>query len=1382
MPICELVSRTVKTVKMATSVKFEEFNGEDIDTYLERILQHFIALDIKNDNAADKNKRKAILLSSMGAETYRTLRDLCYPDAPATKEFDDLSALLKGYYTPKKLLVAERVKFRAAKQQTGESVTTYAARLRKLISTCGFVGDQIDDNLREQFISGLGMEATKRKLLSEELTFKQAYDRAIADEAAGANVKDLSQGVHAKFSSPRVPPQQRPRKAHFSPRYGSRKPDDGRRNHPPDDRRHNQPQRKSFGKCPRCGFTNHKADECKYKTAECFKCHKIGHLRSECKTGQWQHRPRNQTHFVGEEELVDSVFNIDSVNSDKTVAGSITVSMDVEDVAIEFMLDTGSPYTIISDDMFKKSFPQLKLTTTTRRLHAYSGKELEVLGETSVRVQYGDQHAVLTLVVVRGSGRFAPALLGRDWLTRIRLNWKAILTAKGLYSVSGSEAITRLEQLKTKYASIFESKLGSVQGHQAHLHVPENTKPIFVKARPVPFALRPAVESELERMEQEGIIYPVSFSDWATPLVCVPKSDGSVRLCGDYKVTVNRVLKTDQHPIPTPEEVLSKMAGGEKFTKLDLKSAYQQLLLDEESQQYVTINTHKGLYRYTRLPFGTSSSPAIWQRFIDQAIQGIDMVCAIQDDVIISGRNDDEHLRNLEEVFSRFQKLGLKLKLEKCAFFEDSVVFFALRVSKDGVQPTEDKVRAIKEAPTPTNVNELRSWLGMLNFHAKFLPNISTVLAPLHDLLGNRAWQWTSECDRAFQQAKDLLTSDRVLVHYDANLPLYLAVDASPYGLGAVILHEVQGHYKPVAYASRSLNPHEKGYSQLDKEAAAIMFGVQRFHMYLYGRHFVILTDHKPLERILGPKSAVPTLAAQRLQRWAITLAGFDYDLKYIPSKENCFADALSRLPLPETGSSENPVFMVEENWLNNLPVSSKDVKEATRKDPVLSKVLEYLRSGWPSSCEDIRLKPYFDKRYELSVVCDCIMWGLRVVVPATFHERILDELHCAHPGIVRMKEVARSHVWWPGIDSNIEQLVRSCSDCQRTKPLPGASPIKPWIWPNAPWVRIHVDFAEKDNNHFLLCVDAHSKWPEVVWMKSTTTKATIVELRKIFATYGIPQQLVSDNGPQFRSSEFADFLRQNGVKHILTSPYHPASNGQVERLVQSFKRSLTAIKEGDLHQKIASFLLTYRSTKHATTGVSPAMLFLGRELRTRLSLLTPQVEDNVRKKQAAMINKECGLREFYPGDYVVVKDMRKDDTWWPGTVAERSAPKSYVIVLTDGRVWRRHVDHMRRADVDILSHDHEEVNKEVYVPVDKVFPYQAPSVNSGAKSTDKDTVTTLPSQHVMSPCKPVSSPEKTVPSPVRTGSSPVKVRSENFEPRRSSRVHKTTRRLVEEM
>ena len=340
------------------------------------------------------------------------------------------------------------------------------------------------------------------------------------------------------------------------------------------------------------------------------------------------------------------------------------------------------------------------------------------------------------------------------------------------------------------------------------------------------------------------------------------------------------------------------------------------------------------------------------------------------DDVLVGGTNEDEHLKNLKAVFKQFLKFGLRVKLSKCVFMAPSVIYFGLHFSEKGLQPTDEKVKAIKEAPTPRNVTELCSFLGMIATLTNFIPKLSTLVHPLYQLLGNKPFaSGTLACKQAFCGVKHPQTSESVLAHYSPTLPVELSVDAFPYGVGAVIMHVYPSGVRcPLAFASRTLNEHEKRYGQIDKEALAIMFGLKRFHLYLYGRHFTILTDHKPLERIFGPKTAIPSLAAMRLQRWAIILSAFDYTIRFVPSKQNAVADALSRLPLPSTLSGENLIFKVEERLVDSLPITHKEVSHATQVDPVLSKVLEFVRHGWPQHVEDIRLKPYFNRRFELSV------------------------------------------------------------------------------------------------------------------------------------------------------------------------------------------------------------------------------------------------------------------------------------------------------------------------------------------------------------------------------------------------------------------------------
>ena len=360
-------------------------------------------------------------------------------------------------------------------------------------------------------------------------------------------------------------------------------------------------------------------------------------------------------------------------------------------------------------------------------------------------------------------------------------------------------------------------------------------------------------------------------------------------------------------------------------------------------RKLTTISTHKGLFCYNRLPFGVSSAPAIFQRTMEGILKGIPYVHVYLDDILVTGTSESEHLQILEQVLTRLEEVGIRLKESKCQFLLPSVEYLGYRISGNGIQPTEEKLRAIKDAPTPRDLSQLKSFLGLLNYYGKFLPHLSSTLAPLYKMLSKeQVWHWGREQEKAFCIAKSQLTSETLLVHFDPTLQLALSCDASPYGLGAVLSHVCEdGSDKPIAYASRSLAPAEKKYSQLEKEGLAIVFGVKKFHQYLNGRKFVVHSDHKPLQFLFKEDKPVPTMASARIQRWALTLSAYDYRIVFRAGKENSNADGLSRLPLRESPSSVpvpgDTVLMMEALSDMGSAVSATTIKSWTDRDPVLS-------------------------------------------------------------------------------------------------------------------------------------------------------------------------------------------------------------------------------------------------------------------------------------------------------------------------------------------------------------------------------------------------------------------------------------------------------------
>ena len=417
-----------------------------------------------------------------------------------------------------------------------------------------------------------------------------------------------------------------------------------------------------------------------------------------------------------------------------------------------------------------------KLLTSEVCLNTYTNEPVKAVGELDVVVQHNGQDKVLPLLVLPGNG---VSLLGRNWLGELILDWLRVLQ---FHQSSGVQSVL------AKYPELFRSELGTLQGNMASLKIDPSVQPIFFKARPVPYALKPKIDLELDRLLADGIIEPVQHSQWAAPIVPVVKADGSIRICGDYKLTVNTASKVDSYPLPNPEDLFATLAGGKYFSTLDLSHAYLQILMDDASKPYLTVNTHRGLFTYNRLPFGVSSSPGIFQRVVDTVMGGCPGVAIFLDDIIVTGKTEEEHITNLNNVLSKLSASGLRLRREKCVFQASEVRYLGHCIDSEGLHTLPDKVRAIVDAPAPSNVSELKAFLGMLTYYQKFLPGISTVLEPLHLLLRKSVpWKWSVAQKKSFVAAKHVLQSSSVLVHYDPNKPLVLACDASPYGLGAVL-------------------------------------------------------------------------------------------------------------------------------------------------------------------------------------------------------------------------------------------------------------------------------------------------------------------------------------------------------------------------------------------------------------------------------------------------------------------------------------------------------------------------------------------------------------------------------------------------------------------
>ncbi|BES91033.1 Hypothetical Protein NTJ_03841 [Nesidiocoris tenuis] len=581
---------------------------------------------------------------------------------------------------------------------------------------------------------------------------------------------------------------------------------------------------------------------------------------------------------------------------------------------------------------------------------------------------------------------------------------------------------------------------------------------------------------------------------------------------------------------------------------------------------------------------------------------------------------------------------------------------------------------AVDKMPRPTSVDEVRRFLGLVTYYSRFIPAFSSLSYPLRRLLRkDHSFFWSSACESSFLKLKAELCSERVLVPYDPLLPLVLTADAGPCGIAAVLSHDADGVEKPIAYASRSLTDAEMNYSQLDKEALAIVFAVSHFYNYVFGRLFTLVTDNQPLSRIIHHQKALPQMTSARLLRYASFLSGFNYVVRFKKGDENQNVDCLSRAPVKEKFSSADQHFGEEVNQIcsqvifqiSSEAITYHNIRAETARDSELATLIESLKNDAE------------DSQFTLN---DGVLFRHdRVVIPASLQQQILDELHDTHLGIVKMKQLARRYVYWSRIDSDIEKLVKGCEQCAATKANPPKAPCHPWDVPDENWDRIHIDYAGPYQGYnFLVCMDAKSKWAEIKAMREAPSSMnTIALLNEIFSVHGFPREMVSDNASIFRSQEFAEYCKANGIFQKFIAAGQPSTNGLAERNVRTLKSRLLAASNdpATMEEKIRRILMRYRATPLGC-GKSPAELYLNRKLRIRLDAIFP-----FKLKPTQPIPER--IRSFHAGERVQARvfiDNRR--LWRFGVVVRKYGQRHYLVQLDTGRTMKRHIDQLRATGV----------------------------------------------------------------------------------------------------
>ncbi|XP_053690842.1 uncharacterized protein K02A2.6-like [Sabethes cyaneus] len=1220
----------------------------------------------------DDEAKVRLLLRKLGTAEHERYVSFILPTLPREHSFADTVAKMKGLFGAKESVISRRYKTLQIAKHPTEDHIAYACRINKscvefelgklseeqfkcLMFVCG-LKSECDAEARTRLLSKIeeNNDVTLEQLSNEcQRILNLKHDNAMIESASSDQVNVIKQ----RFSGSRFNKQDRlPIK-------------------PPEREMKKQPETP----CWFCG-SFHYVRDCTYKTYKCSDCGKIGHREGYCDSAR--RSPRGRGNSAVATKVV--VVNACSVQKRRRF-----VSVALNGTQVQLQLDTASDITVISRQVWSNIGGPV-LSSASVKAKTASGNYLPLVGEFRCEVTIGETSRVCVVYVTDKQLQ----LLGSDLVDSFGL-WSSPMDTF-CSQITGSP--TTSATLKAMFPKVFSEELGLCNKTKLKLEVREQARPIFCAKRPVAYAMQDAVDQELNRLEKLNIVTPVDYSEWAAPIVVVRKANGNIRICGDYSTGLNSALRSHQYPLPLPEDIFAKLANCKIFSQIDLSDAFLQVEVDEQFRHLLTINTHRGLYHYNRLPPGVKVAPGAFQQLIDTMLAGLNGASGYLDDVIVGGETQDDHDRNLKAVLQRIQEFGFTIRAEKCSFGKQQVRYLGYIIDRCGLRPDPAKIQAIVSLPAPTDVSGVRSFLGAINFYGKFVPNMRQLRYPLDNLLKNETkFRWSTECQQAFERFKQILSSDLLLTHYDPKQEIIVSADASSIGLGATLSHKFpDGSIKVVQHASRALTKAEQNYSQPDREGLAIIFAVTKFHKMIFGRHFRLQTDHAPLLRIFGSKKGIPVYTANRLQRFALNLLLYDFDIEYIPTDKFGNTDVLSRLinqhDKPEEDyiiaciNLEQDVRSVVTDTINILPLSFRVVAQSTQADPLLRQVYRYVKDGWPvSKIVQAGIKRFQARKESLTVVDGCILFADRLVIPEQHQKQCLNQLHRGHPGVQRMKAIARSYVYWPSIDEDVIGYVKACQHCASVaRSPPHAAPV-PWQKTSGPWQRVHVDFAGPiEGDYYLIAVDSLSKWPEVIQTRRISSIATISILRGIFARLGMPVTLVTDNGSQFTSAEFANFCTINGIEHITTAPYHPQSNGQAERFVDTFKRSVKKIREGrkTMEEALDTFLLTYRSTPNrcVAENKSPAEILFGRKIRTDLELLRPPSVRATNDNNNRIDNQ----RSFNRNEAVYAKVYNKNSwRWSPGVVVEKIGDVMYNVWIEGRRLIRSHINQLRCRVLD---------------------------------------------------------------------------------------------------
>lgn len=1188
------------------------------------------------DKGVKESKKVAEMLrwiGELGRDIYFSLNEDRREDLSDVK-LEDVIVQFDQYCAPFKNVPMESFMFHEIKQKEGETIEALICRLRMQAKNCDFkcTNDECQQSyesraIRDQLVIGLKEPQLKARLLEKkEENLDKVIQMCQVFAKTKSDVKTLGESSVAS--------QEQVCAVRSNLQRGAREL-----------------------KCFKCGFVPYTtAHECKRKEPKkepkCYACDEIGHFKNKCPL-----REKKGAGIRGIRE--ETGVYVNSIQERKWVR-----KFEVNGINVSMEIDTGA-----GANCLPRRFVRGRIDQTLMRLKDYNEEPIAVLGQvwrTCVDVKTGASNRLL----------FAVVKDDRDPI----LGLKAAETFGYINVEVNAVRGNQKEAFISKYRDAFEG-LGKIPGNVT-IELAEGAIAKQNYRKRFPLEMEEKLKKELNLRVKEGIIAPVTQpTDWINNLQVVEKVNGEIRLCLDPR-QLNKSIRREHYLIPTTETLTAQLATKKVFSVLDLKSGFWQIELDESSALLTAFMTPFGRYYWKRLPFGLSCAPEIFQRKMYEIFGDIPGVFIYFDDFCVTGRDEHEHDTAMEEVMRRAKQNNVKFNAEKIQYKQSKIVFMGQVITGSSMEVNSKHSDPIIHMQTPKDKAGVTRFLGLLKYIARYIPRLSEATANLRELTRHDVdFVWEEKHNREFQELQSFVASKKVLGKFDQKKRVVIQTDASKDGLGCTLMQEG----RPVAFASRTLHKNEKKWAQIEKELLAIVFACQRFHYFVYGREFVVESDHKPLEALMKKDiDSVP----MRLQSMMMMLLKYPMmEIVFKPGKDMLVADCLSRAQVEEVEEVKELSVMIHK-ITRKVCVSKSNYEtylRAIEKDEQLQRICEYVEGNWPGFHKLDKFSQEFYKiKSELHYENGLLLWNDRLVVPRVLQSEVAKWLHKAHFGVEKTLAKCRELYYWHGWTNDIKKMIQECRVCEKFANNNAREPLMMEEMPRFPNHIAGMDILEYQGKEYLSVYDSYSNWLFVTEIERKTSGYLIKKLKDCYSMVGYPTVIRADNSP-FGSTEFKEFAEAYNIQLRFSSPRHPQSNGLAEKGVAIAKNILKRWKEVNNGTGFQEWILEYNNTPVAGLGLAPTQLFFGRRLKSELPVTENVLEryyikeDVVRQriaerrgKQKEYFDKGTKLLEVIKiGDKVNFKRDEKS-VFEEGVIIARKGDRTYMIRDRQGKTFVR--------------------------------------------------------------------------------------------------------------